>query len=179
MTASYAFSPPSQNPWTCGTPAAWLDFNFRSNSKASRWFMVCTFSFHLLWILAGRISSQSYPGRHNSCKSILNLIATGSTRLVGSHNWSTRPKHRLFVRTSKWPSSFFFKVNLFVCLSQLRRSRSVCLSLLDWSISVWSECHALIRKWPSLRIVSMSLVICFAFAVVSLDPLISSTYTWS
>ena len=98
---------------------------------------------------------------------------------MGSHNLPTRPKHRLFVRTSVRPRSFFFRVNLSVCLSHRRPSRSVDRSSLDWSISVWLECQVLIWKWPFSRMASMSLIICSAFAVVALDPPISSTYAWS
>ena len=109
--------------------------NFWSNSNSGRWLIVCTFSIHLLLMPDRRISSQLYSELHNSCKSILNLIATGNKRSMGSHNWPTRPRQRLFVRTPYWLSSVFFRVNFSVCFFCVRPSRSVNCSPLNWSIS--------------------------------------------
>ena len=125
-------------------PITWLDFNFKSNLFAKRWFMVCAFLIHLLWMFAGKISSQLQPEVHYSCRSILNLTATVNTRPKGSHNWPTRPKQRLLVSTSNSPRSFFLKVNVSDCFCQHNREdlwtvhcwigRFLC----DWNTKFWS-----------------------------------------
>ena len=63
------------------------------------------------------------------------MIATGNARPMGSHNWPIRLKQRLFVRTCSSLKSFFFKVNLSVCLPHFWSRRSVNHSPLpmDWS----------------------------------------------